>query len=114
MDRAAKRDLAGLTAVVTGAAQGLGLGIARELGARGAQVVIADLQLDKAEAECAIMRADGFESSAAATMLVGCIGPMSCLSSNGGSSRFREPLSRIQHSSNTSDCFITVEYGSAL
>ena len=65
MDRAAKRDLAGLKAVVTGAAQGLGLGIARELGVRGAQVVIADLQLDKAEAECAIMRADGFESSAA-------------------------------------------------
>ena len=37
MDRAAKRDLAGLKAVVTGAAQGLGLGIARELGVRGAQ-----------------------------------------------------------------------------
>ena len=40
--------LCGQTAVVTGAAQGLGLGIAEELARQGAFVIIADLQLDKA------------------------------------------------------------------
>ena len=40
------KDLEGLTASVTGSAQGLGLGIARELASRGAAVVVADLQLD--------------------------------------------------------------------
>ena len=40
--------LEGKVAVVTGAAQGLGLGMAEELGSQGATVVIADLQLDKA------------------------------------------------------------------
>src|SRR5438034_7120032 len=40
--------LAGQIAVVTGAAQGLGLGIARELAERGANVTIADLQQEKA------------------------------------------------------------------
>ena len=43
------RDLAGLTALVTGAAQGLGLGIAETLSQRGATVIIADLQRQKAE-----------------------------------------------------------------
>ncbi len=44
----ANAELTGQIAVVTGAAQGLGLGIARELAARGARVVIADLQQEKA------------------------------------------------------------------
>lgn len=39
--------LDGLTAIVTGAAQGLGLGIARELAGRGATVVMCDLQEEK-------------------------------------------------------------------
>lgn len=46
-------------AVVTGAAQGLGLGIAEALARRGATVVIADLQLDKASAAAeALCRGD--------------------------------------------------------
>ncbi len=42
--------LRGLRAIVTGAAQGLGLGIAEELARRGAAVLIADVQADKAAA----------------------------------------------------------------
>ena len=58
-------DLKGDVAVVTGAAQGLGLAIAGELGRRGAHVIIADLQLDKAETECGRLRAQGLEARAA-------------------------------------------------
>ena len=50
------RKLQGLTAVVTGAAQGLGLGIAEELAREGAAVTIADLQLEKARAEAERLR----------------------------------------------------------
>ena len=59
-------DLEGASAVVTGAAQGLGLGIARELAGQGACVVAADLQLEKAETECARLRAEGLDARAAA------------------------------------------------
>lgn len=45
------RDLEGKTALVTGAAQGLGLGIAKTLAERGAKVIIGDLQLEAAERE---------------------------------------------------------------
>ena len=46
------RDLEGKVALVTGAAQGLGFGIARELAQRGSKVLVTDLQLDKAKEEC--------------------------------------------------------------
>jgi 3-oxoacyl-[acyl-carrier protein] reductase len=42
--------LEGQVAIVTGAAQGLGLGIAETLAGMGARVIVADLQLEKAEA----------------------------------------------------------------
>ncbi len=49
----------GAIAVVTGAAQGLGLGIAERLARGGATVVMADLQLEKVEAEAGKLREQG-------------------------------------------------------
>ncbi len=43
-------DISGSTAIVTGAASGIGAACARLLAARGATVVVADLQADKGEA----------------------------------------------------------------
>ncbi len=55
----------GMTAVVTGAAQGLGLGIATELALHGASVVMADLQEAKAKAEAERLGAEGLDVRAA-------------------------------------------------
>jgi len=43
-------ELNGSSAIVTGAASGIGAAVARQLAARGATVVVADLQADKGEA----------------------------------------------------------------
>jgi NAD(P)-dependent dehydrogenase (short-subunit alcohol dehydrogenase family) len=43
-------DLQGTSALVTGAASGIGAAVARQLAARGAVVVVADVQADKGEA----------------------------------------------------------------
>ena len=43
-------DINGASAVVTGGASGIGAAVARALAARGATVVVADLQADKGEA----------------------------------------------------------------
>ena len=51
--------LSGQVAVVTGAAQGLGRAIAAILAARGAAVIIADLQREKAEAVAAALAGEG-------------------------------------------------------
>jgi 3-oxoacyl-[acyl-carrier protein] reductase len=51
-------------ALTTGAAQGLGLGMAQELAGRGARVVIADVQLDKAEEAAELLRLDGLKADA--------------------------------------------------
>ena len=53
--------LQGLTALVTGAAQGLGLGIAEQLARDGAAVTIADIILDKAERSAAGLLRQGFD-----------------------------------------------------
>jgi 3-oxoacyl-[acyl-carrier protein] reductase len=57
--------LEGTVAVVTGAAQGLGLGIAEQLARDGAAVTIADLNLEKAEAARAGLLQQGFDVRAA-------------------------------------------------
>ena len=43
-------DINGASAVVTGGASGIGAATARQLAAKGARVVVADLQADKGEA----------------------------------------------------------------
>ena len=43
------RDISGKTAIVTGAASGIGLGIATALAEAGANVVMADIQKDAVE-----------------------------------------------------------------
>ncbi|UDY24792.1 SDR family NAD(P)-dependent oxidoreductase [Nocardioides sp. Kera G14] len=43
-------ELTGSSAIVTGGASGIGAAVARQLAARGAKVVVADLQADKGEA----------------------------------------------------------------
>ena len=45
-----RMDISGATAIVTGAASGIGAACARQLAAKGATVVVADLQADKGEA----------------------------------------------------------------
>src|SRR5438552_10005721 len=59
-----RESLAGLRAVVTGAAQGLGLGIAERLAREGASVTLADVQEDKARDAAAGLRAQGLEARA--------------------------------------------------
>jgi len=57
-------DLDGETAIVTGAAQGIGRGIAERLGEAGANVVLSDVQEDKVEETAADIAADGATTEA--------------------------------------------------
>ena len=57
-------NLDGLIAVVTGGAQGLGLGITEQLACDGATVIIADLQHGKGRSEAARLQADGLQVQA--------------------------------------------------
>jgi NAD(P)-dependent dehydrogenase (short-subunit alcohol dehydrogenase family) len=59
-------NLDGLIAVVTGSAQGLGLGIATELGRRGARVVLADVQAEKVASAAAGLAEQGLGAQAVA------------------------------------------------
>jgi len=57
-------DLSGKTGVVTGGAQGVGLGIARRLAQAGAGVLLADLQAEKVTAAAEALRAEGLAAQA--------------------------------------------------
>ena len=58
------RELDGEVAVVTGAAQGIGSAIARRFAEAGASVVLADIQLEKAEGVAEQIRTDGGQANA--------------------------------------------------
>jgi NAD(P)-dependent dehydrogenase (short-subunit alcohol dehydrogenase family) len=58
-------DLSGRRALVTGAGQGVGAGIARALASRGAVVAINDLSAKRAESTAAAIRASGGEATIA-------------------------------------------------
>ena len=59
-----EKDFAGKTAIVTGAASGIGEAIAKELAARGANVVVADLKNDEAQKVVDAITADGGQAAA--------------------------------------------------
>ena len=58
-------DLSGKRALVTGAGQGIGAGIARALGKQGASVVVNDLQAQRALRTAVKLHGDGIEASTA-------------------------------------------------
>ena len=60
------QDFAGKVAFVTGGASGIGEAVVKQLAARGAKVVVADLKLDAAEAVVAAVKAAGGEAAAVA------------------------------------------------
>jgi NAD(P)-dependent dehydrogenase (short-subunit alcohol dehydrogenase family) len=100
--------LSGSIAVVTGAAQGLGLGIATQLAQDGATAVIADVQGDKAEAEAQNLRDQGLDvyagqldvtdSSAVTAFLDGIAGKygrLDILVNNAGNSQTIAPITEL-------------------
>ena len=57
------KDISGKTAIVTGAASGIGLGIATALAKAGANVVMADIQKDVVEAAAHGLSGKGMSST---------------------------------------------------
>lgn len=62
--------LKGRTAIITGAAGGIGAAVARRLGLEGVRVTVADIALDRAEAKANELKADGIEAIAVAADVV--------------------------------------------
>ncbi|HRJ16923.1 MAG TPA: SDR family NAD(P)-dependent oxidoreductase, partial [Saprospiraceae bacterium] len=61
-----KFQLAGKTAVITGASKGIGEGIARALGQAGAKVVVSSRKQEAVEAIAAELRSEGIDALAVA------------------------------------------------
>jgi NAD(P)-dependent dehydrogenase (short-subunit alcohol dehydrogenase family) len=66
MKESSLRTFAGAVAIVTGGASGIGRALAEALARRGAQVVLADLQVELAEEVAALIRAGGGRATAQA------------------------------------------------
>jgi NAD(P)-dependent dehydrogenase (short-subunit alcohol dehydrogenase family) len=93
--------------LVTGAARGIGLAIARALAERGDDVVLADLDLDEAAAQAEQLRADGYEARAVSLDVtdveatrfviaeVDAASPLGTLVNNAGVA-FREPVTEVE------------------
>src|ERR1700710_1247226 len=64
MDDPDMRDIAGKTAIVTGAASGIGLGIAKALAHAGANIVLTDLRPEPLEAARQTIAAIGGQATA--------------------------------------------------
>jgi NAD(P)-dependent dehydrogenase (short-subunit alcohol dehydrogenase family) len=87
----ARMDITGASALVTGAASGIGAAVARQLAARGAKVVVADVQADKGDALAAdiggaFAQVDvtDTEQIKAAVELAGELGPLRVLVNSAG------------------------------
>ncbi|AZF06247.1 SDR family oxidoreductase [Pseudomonas sp. R5-89-07] len=72
-------DFSGQLVLVTGGAQGIGLGIVRAFAQRGARVVIADRQLQQAEEHAAALRAQGYQVDAVGVDLAECEAVFECV-----------------------------------
>lgn len=55
-------NVSGVVAVVTGGASGIGLGIGRALAARGAKVILADIEAERAGEAARALAAEGFDA----------------------------------------------------
>ena len=86
-------------ALITGAAQGLGLGIAKELASRGTHVIIGDIQLTKAEAAAQEFNGEAVElniaDSAAVNRCFEQIGQLDILVNNAGVGQNVAPVSEL-------------------
>ena len=94
--------LEGKTAFITGAAQGFGQGIAETFAREGARVVIADLQLDRAQAvakalgaaalplRCDVSKAADVEAAATATLAA--FGRVDIVVNNAGTTHRNQPM----------------------
>ncbi len=102
------KDFAGRTAIVTGAASGIGLGIAEALLREGMNVALADIRADKVEAACRGLRAapgrtlalavdvsDPDSVEAAARRVEEALGPLHVAVNNAGVAMHGTPLENI-------------------